>query len=315
MQMVDFRAMNTTVVMALEGQGSSDEGLRSTQAFIEECEQRFSRFLPDSEVSKLNGSAGRWSEVSSDLLHLLEQSRAYYEETGGLFDPSVLPDLKRAGYDVSMDEVRKRGDSPVSELVRSPRPVFGNLEIDPAASRVHLPAGMQIDLGGIAKGWIVQHAAQHLKTYGTAAAVSAGGDMFFTGMPADGSKWQVVIEDPRDPDRTVAALAVGEGAVVTSSISKRAWTQNGERRHHIIDPRTGEPAMPDWLSVTAIAPTADLAEVYAKACLIAGQRATPRLLMQRPEVAVITVGLDGQVSASQNSKEYINDYCQYIQQG
>ncbi len=314
MQMKDFRAMNTTVVMALEGQGSSDEGLRATQAFIEECEQRFSRFLPTSELSKLNGAAGQWSEVSGDLLEMLQLSKAYYEETGGLFDPSVLPDLKRAGYDVSMDVIRARGERTVTEASRAPRSAFSDMEIDPVASKVRLPTGMEIDLGGIAKGWIVEHAAQRLKTYGTAAAVSAGGDIFFAGMPADGSKWQVVIEDPRDPSRSVTSLGVEEGAVVTSSISKRTWKQNGERRHHIIDPRTGEPAEADWLSVTAIAARADLAEVYAKACLIGGQQVTPRLLLQRPGVAIITVAPDGQVSATQNSREYINDHNQYVQQ-
>ncbi len=315
MQVREFRAMNTSVIMALEGQGSSsDEGLQSTQAFIEDCERRFSRFLPESEVSRLNRGSGQWCEVSDELMDLMVLSRAYYQETGGLFDPSVLPDLKRAGYDVTIEEVRKRGASSADTEPRSPRAGFAELELDTEGGRVRLPEGMEIDLGGIAKGWIVQEAAGQLKAFGTAAAVSAGGDMFFAGMPADGSKWKVEIEDPRDAKRIVAALQVGEGALVTSTVTKRTWQQDGQLRHHIIDPRTGEPAQPDWLSVTVIAPQADLAEAYAKAFLIGGQKEATRLLLQRPRLAVISVAPDGQVLASPNGKDYFNnDRNQYVE--
>ena len=89
--------------------------------------------------------------------------------------------------------------------------------------------------------------------------------------------------------------------------------QNGERRHHLIDPRTGQPAQSDWLSVTVVAPRADLAEAYAKALLIAGEQEAGRLLLQRPQIAAICVGPEGKVSASQNSKEYINGCDHFIQ--
>ncbi len=313
MQSVEFRAMNTSVLMALEGQGVSggDEGLRRTQAFIEECERRFSRFLPDSEVCRLNSNAGHWCLISIELMDLLTVSKTYHLETGGLFDPSVLPDLKRAGYDVSMDEIRKRGDVPSAPATKKSRPAFDAIQLDPLRSRARLPEGMEIDLGGIAKGWIVQEAAERLALYGTAAAVSAGGDMFFAGMPADGSKWQVQIEDPRDPARTAACLEVGEGAVVTSSTMKRTWSQNGQQRHHIIDPRTGEPAWPEWASVTVIAPRADLAEAYAKAFLIGGQRAATALLLQQPQIAAIGIDADGHISASSKAREFLNGCSEY----
>ncbi len=315
MQSVEFRAMNTSVLMALEGQGlSGDEGLQHTQAFIEACERRLSRFLPDSEVSRLNASAGKWHAVSVELMELLSLSKIYHQETGGLFDPSVLPDLKRAGYDVSMDEIRKRGNvaaRPGDRVVRVP---FETMEIDEAHSRVRLPEGMEIDLGGIAKGWIVQEAAQRLELYGTAAAVSAGGDMFFTGAPAGGRRWQVEIEDPQDAQATATCLEVDEGAVVTSSITKRAWKQNGQARHHIIDPRSGQPAMPDWVSVTVIAPRADMAEAYAKAFLIGGEKAASPLLLQQPSLAVIGITTRGQLWTSPRAKDYLNGCTEYVKQ-
>ncbi|HTP03207.1 MAG TPA: FAD:protein FMN transferase [Anaerolineales bacterium] len=305
--------MNTSVMLALEPDTGSDEGLRWTQAFIEECESCFSRFLPASEVSRLNASAGEWTPVSAELLDLLALSKAYYQETGGLFDPSVLPDLKRAGYDVSMDEMRKRGDRGGQTAEHAPRADFGSIELDTAARRVRMPDGMQVDLGGIAKGWIVQEAAKRLRTYGKAAAVNAGGDMYFAGLPGDGTKWQVRIENPWDPSHAAAMLEVGEVAVVTSSISKRTWKQAGRARHHIIDPRTGEPAEPEWVSVTAIAPDADLAEAYAKAFLIGGRGEATRLMLQRPRVAVLCIDPSGRLFASSNSKEYLRDDHQLFQ--
>ena len=314
METLEFRAMNTSVLLAAEGERGSEAGLDEARAFIEDCERRFSRFLPDSEISLLNSAGGKWMAVTPELMNLLSLSKAYYEETGGLFDPSVLPDLKRAGYDVTMDEVRARGELQVRAGPRTVRPAFSAIEIDKMERRVRLPQGMEVDLGGIAKGWIVEQAAVCLKRRATAGAVNAGGDLFFAGSPADGSKWRVEIEDPRDHDRTAAVLEVGEGAVVTSSVSKRTWSRNGERQHHLIDPRTGEPAQTDWLSVTVVSPRADLGEAYAKALLIGGAREAGRLLLQRPQIAMVCVDFDGKVSASQNSKDYLNDSIQFIQQ-
>jgi thiamine biosynthesis lipoprotein len=314
METLEFRAMNTSVLLAAEGDHGFGTGLQEARAFIEECERRFSRFLPDSEVSWLNSAGGQWIKVSKELLELLMLSRAYYDETGGLFDPSVLPDLKRAGYDVSLDDVRARGNSQAAKQARAPRPAFSTIELDIPRCRVRMPRGMEVDLGGIAKGWIVQEAAMRLKAHAQAGAVNAGGDLFFAGMPADGSKWRVEIEDPRDESDTAAVLQVGEGAVVTSSISKRTWKQNGELRHHLIDPQTGEPARTDWLSVTVIAPRADLAEAYAKALLIGGHREAARLMRHRPQIAAVCVGFDGKITASQNSKDYLNDCHDLVQQ-
>ncbi len=134
------------------------------------------------------------------------------------------------------------------------------------------------------------------------------------GTPVDRSRWHVELEDPRDPDKTAAVLEVAEGAVVTSTVSKRTWSRNGERQHHLIDPRTGQPAQTDWLSVTVLAPEAGLAEAYAKALLIGGAREASRLLLQRPEIAMVCVDYDGKVSGSQNSKDYLNDSTQLLQQ-
>ncbi len=309
MQTLEFRAMNTSVVMAAEGHDWAVTGLQETRKFIEQCELRFSRFLPDSELSQLNRSAGDWFAVSDDLMDMLLHSLSYYKETNGLFDPSILPDLKRVGYDKSMDDIHTGGatSNPIVS-VRDARPALDKIEFDQRWKRVRLPRGMEIDLGGIAKGWIVSKAAALLSSFAAICAVSAGGDICFIGEPLDGSKWRVELEDPRNPSQSVAVLHVGQSAVVTSSVAKRTWNQNGQARHHLIDPRTGEPAQTDWLSATIIGPDILAAEVYAKTLLIGGETETAHIAVLRPELAFITVDAQGKVFGSQTSKEYLNDF-------
>jgi thiamine biosynthesis lipoprotein len=293
MQFVCFRAMNTDILLATEGQGSAS--LQAAQTFIETSERRFSRFLPESELSQLNRSAGRWADVSDDLLDLLRQSMDFWRASHGLFDPSILPDLKRAGYDRSMDAVRARGDQPVPAALPTSKPSLDQMELDLDHQRVRLPLGMELDLGGIAKGWIAEQAVQVLSADSDACAVNAGGDMYFLGHPSDAEDWQVDLEDPRAPDSILASFAVDGGGVATSSVRKRTWTQGGQPRHHLIDPRTGQSAQSGWLSVTVSAPHLSTADVFAKVLLIGGADAIPML---PPDTLFLAVDSAGQWSGT-----------------
>jgi thiamine biosynthesis lipoprotein len=320
MQVLEFRAMNTSVLLAAESTDRAADGLERTRAFVLEMEARFSRFVPDSELSRLNRSAGKWATVSPELLELLSVSRECYKATRGLFDPSILPDLVRAGYDRSMEAIRATAGmanslaaiEPVA-MVPAParangntRPRFSEVEFDTSRDRVMLPHGLAIDLGGIAKGWIVERAAAMLAAYARPAAVNAGGDIFFEGKAGDGSKWQVELEDPRNPSATLTTLYVAGGAVVTSSRTKRTWSRDGEIRHHIIDPRTADPAITSWLSVSTIASSATVAEAYAKALLIGGPREARRLGIGDGELAYLAVDSEGRLSGSRNIGLYLN---------
>ena len=305
---IEFRAMNTSVMLAGEGEGAVP-GMYVAKTFIDECEQRFSRFLPASEISDLNRSAGAWLQISDDLMDMLQLSMKYYTETNGIFDPSILSDLKQIGYDRSMDEIRANGVStPASVPNRTSRPAFHDISFDLANNRVRLPRGMEIDLGGIAKGWIVEKAAQLLNKYVEVCGVSAGGDILFIGHPLDGMDWDVYLEDPRSPTEMLTQLHISSGAVATSSIMKRTWSQGEKIRHHLIDPRTGEPAKTDWLSVTVISPSVIEAEVYAKAILIAGEQEVANLLTAKQDLTFIGVDSNGKLSGSSHYKEYMYEY-------
>ena len=307
MEYLEFRAMNSDIVLAAEGDpGQISHGYQAARQLIEGCERRFTRFSAESELSLLNRSAGRWFSASAELLELVRLSLAYFHRTGGLFDPSILPDLKRAGYDRSMDELRWRGAGKEIPERGVLNPGFDTIRLDEDAGKIWLPSGMEIDLGGIAKGWIAEQAARELGRYAPACAVNAGGDMYLVGAPAGQSGWEVALEDPRQPELALAVLNVGPGAVATSAITKRSWQQGDKRQHHLIDPRRGEPAVTDWLSVTAIAPHAASAEVFAKALLIAGSTGATELLAKNGEITFIAVDRQGKLWGTPDIMEMMN---------
>ena len=274
MESISMRAMNTDILLAAEGQSEQlAAGFERARQFIQDGERRFTRFSEDSELSKLNRSAGEIFWASADLFEVVALARRFFHLTRGLFDPSILPELKRAGYDRSMELIRTEGPAPLIEtLLEGKRASFSEVELDETDHTILLPPGMEIDLGGIAKGWIAEQAANLLSRSASACVVDAGGDMFMLGLPDGLDQWPVELEDPLLPGRSLAALKVGPGAVATSTVTKRSWKQAGRERHHIIDPRTGESAVSEWISVTVVAPHAHEAEVYAKALLIAGQQ-------------------------------------------
>ena len=264
--------MNTDILLAAEGQADQlQAGFEQASRFIQSGESRFTRFSEDSELSELNRSSGKKFKASPDLFTVVALTRRFFHLTRGLFDPSILPDLKRVGYDRSMDVLRELGPSPLLEtLLANGRPSFSETDLDESDHTILLPPGMTIDLGGIAKGWIAEQAANILSGYAIACAVDAGGDMFLVGLPDGLEQWPVALEDPLQPENILTVLKGHPGAIATSTLTKRVWQQAGRNRHHIIDPRTGEPAVSDWISVTVIAQHAYEAEVFAKALLIGG---------------------------------------------
>ena len=299
MQIEYFRSMNSDIVLVAEGEASQVKtGLAAAQNFIEAGEKRFTRFSEQSELSRLNRSAGTWFTASSELFDVIKEALFYFHKSNGLFDPSILPGLKNAGYIYSMDEIRRIGSAPQSaDYSPTLTSTFASVELNETTSSIRLPVDLQIDLGGIAKGWIAECAARLLGQYASSCAVNAGGDMFLVGLPHGKDCWEVGLEDPRDPKVDISVLLLQEGAVATSSVMKRAWKQGDISRHHLIDPRTGEPANTSWLSVTVLAPHATTAEAFAKAFLIANEEETHLLGEQNPELTVLAVDKDGNLAS------------------
>jgi FAD:protein FMN transferase len=107
MEIFRFRAMNTDITLAAQGNSFHvSQGFEKAQQYIEASERRFTRFSEDSELSQLNRAAGTWFHASADMTFVVSLAQQYVEQTNGLFDPSILPDLERVGYDRSMDLIR-----------------------------------------------------------------------------------------------------------------------------------------------------------------------------------------------------------------
>jgi thiamine biosynthesis lipoprotein len=304
MQYDEFRAMNSDIVLAASGADPDhlSKGFLQARAFIQQSEQRFTRFTDNSELADLNRAAGTWFQASADMFMVLEAAQTLARQTEGLFNPAILPALKQAGYDRSMDELRGRGDR-VSTVQVLEMQDFRAARLDASTQSVNLPDEMQVDLGGIAKGWIAEQAAWQLSDFSQACAVSAGGDMFLIGMPEGATRWEIGLENPLEPEQDLAVLSVAPGAVATSSIAKRRWMHNGQPQHHLIDPRTGLPAQTEWLSVTVWAETATEAEVYAKVLLIGGSHAAEEFFDHLTSKAYLSVDKNGRMYGSSNYHE------------
>jgi thiamine biosynthesis lipoprotein len=284
-----FRAMNTEIAVAAPALApTAQEALaRDIATTFDDAEQRFSRFRPDSELSRLNRDRGP-TVVSQAMLDALIAARRHEIATGGLFDPAVGGALASAGYDRSFAPGRLDLDHDLS----APAPArFRDVVIGAATRIVHRPPHLRIDLGGIVKGRTIDLAARLLPEVGV---VDAGGDAVLRGDGPDGGGWRVDVEDPRDARRVLITLLIADRAVATSAPNRRRWRAGAAWAHHLIDPRTSLPARSDLLQATAIAPTSEEADVLAKVAFLLGASAGTRFLQERGAAGIL-VTADGEV--------------------
>ncbi|THF87759.1 FAD:protein FMN transferase [Deinococcus sp. KSM4-11] len=211
---------------------------------VRRLEAVLSRFRP-SPLTRLN-EQGELLDPPTDLMLAVRHALDVARRTHGLVTPAVLGALEAAGY------VGTPGDAPV----RTPVPVPALDGVLVTHEVIRLPAGVRLDLGGTAKGWIAEQAARFL---GGNAVLDAGGDLHtqFTGGGT------IAIETP-DGSPMYVHLGAGVAGVATSSVLKRAWTGG----HHLIDPRTGCSADTTFVQVTALAGRVTVAETLAKLALL-----------------------------------------------
>ncbi len=234
---------------------------------LRELERRWTRFSPDSELSRLNAASGRVVVVSRETYAVVERAIEGWQLTAGRFDPTVLDAVIAAGYDRSF-EMLSRVDGPAHSPL-GPVPGCGSIDLFPGAGAIRLPAGVHLDLGGVAKGWAADVVVRELLAAGAAGAcVNVGGDLRVAGHAPTGDGWVVAVEDPHRPGAEVGRIQLLDGGIATSSRVRRQWHRQGQSRHHVIDPRTGTSAGTDVAAVTVVAGDAWLAEVLATALLL-----------------------------------------------
>lgn len=266
-----FKAMGSQCEVLVVGGPShlAEEARRR----IDDLEQRWSRFIPSSEICFLNENNGRLQTVSSDTFLLLQYMLMGWEETKGRFDPTILDALRACGYRQSFSpdnpQLVMGGESDHNESAKSKG--CGGILLDPVNQTVLLPLGVHIDPGGIGKGLAADLVVSELLAAGAQGAmVNLGGDIRAAGDSGVNAGWVISVEDPFVPDLELLRVAIGDGAVATSSRLRRTWRNGSETRHHLIDPASQSSSQSGLAAVTVIAREAWLAEVLTKAAFIAG---------------------------------------------
>jgi thiamine biosynthesis lipoprotein len=282
---------------------ATSEAVVDLLAHLEAC---WSRFVPDSDVSRLNLAGGHPVPVDPSTITLVATMIEAWRSTEQRFDPTTLPALMAAGYRSSIDDPRRITIMPTGALrfddCGVDRPTLDDVDIDLDAGTIRLPIGLTIDAGGIGKGLAADLAIDlALRSGSESALVSIGGDIAASSRDRD-SGWRVVIEHP-DTDRApVGTIAVTGGGVATSSTRSRRWRQGGIERHHLIDPWTGDVSTTDLASVTVVARSGWLAEAHATAAILAGSDSVIDLL-EWHELTGVAVTNDGDVLATHDVVE------------
>lgn len=256
-------------------------------SWVRRADEAVNRFAPTSEVARLN-TDGTLDNASDDFLMFLDAARQAAELTDGLCDPTVLPALLAWGYDRDYSQLA----SVTTEVVGSPRISLGLASLTVSGRTVTSPSGL--DFGASAKAFVADAIATDLAAHG-GVLIEIGGDVAVRTSGSD-SPWVVGVA-PDGPDASAPQISVTTGGVATSSVTHRTWSTSLGTAHHIIDPRTGQPARSPWAAITVAAPSCLFANALATAGFLWGDDAPWHIgqtgwagRLVRHDGAVVTVG-------------------------
>lgn len=204
---------------------------------IERVDSIFSNFKEDSIISKINRNSGIWTDVSKEVIELLESSVKHSNLTDGAFDISIAPIVNLWGFGPSRKNYIP-DDKEISDKLSLVN--YKNIEIDKEKNRVRIKNGMCLEPGGIVKIYALDRAVKVLKEAGIKSAlVNAGGDIYALGEKQKGEPFKIGIQDPRDEKEILEYLEISDAAVITSGDYENYFIENDKRYHHIFDPKTG----------------------------------------------------------------------------
>lgn len=291
---LSFAAYTTPAVDAKRARQAFDAAIDE----IKRIEAIMTTWRPDSEISKINAAAGKSAvKVSDETIAIIKASIRTSEISEGTFDITFHTLHGLWKFDEDLDP-----HPPADKDIKARLPFVGfrNIKVDEANKTVMLAKDKtQIGLGGIAKGYAVDMAVKVLDKAGlTSYFVQAGGDLFARGRKPDGTEWQAGIRDPRGPEgKWFAKLPLSDHAFSTAGDYERSYIVDGKRYHHIIDPRTGQPATA-CRSVTVWAPTALQADEIDDAVFILGPDKGMKLVESLDGVAAVIVDNKNNVGVS-----------------
>jgi thiamine biosynthesis lipoprotein len=278
-----WEALGTTVVLRV----AHASALLHARALVEDelaaVDRACSRFRADSELERVNASAGRFVPASSLLLEAVEAALRGAWLTGGAVDPTLGEAIVLAGYSRDFAELEHPPDALATSGPGDCRPLLGPrrasgwklIEVGHDPPGVRIPAGVRLDLGATAKALAADRAAAAVQdATGTGVLVSLGGDIATAGVPyAPGWAVHVTDDHRKSTDAPGQTITIADGGLATSSTTTRRWLQNGRVMHHILDPATGEPVKPVWRTASVAASSCVDANIATTAALVQGRSA------------------------------------------
>lgn len=263
------------------------EAAKIAQEEFKRLEKIFNFYDPSSELSILNSTYNFPFSASSELIECVKKAKKIYQLSEGFFDVS-----KARLYNFWKDIIRKRRKiedfsflkKTVEELKKDS---FSDIVINEKKKTIIIKKkGLKIDLGGIAKGFMIDKVVKRLKKEGIESAlIDAGGDIFCLGK-YKGGKWRVGIKDPKNKSRIIYSLSLSNQAVATSGSYEQFFEFSGKRFSHLIDPFGGFPVNNNILSVTVVASSATLADSLATAFFIMGYEKTKEFIKRHKDLDI-----------------------------
>lgn len=304
-----------TITVVSSSEEKAREAIEAAFDEIKRLEWLLDYYSPESEITAINKAAGKFPvRVSKETLDIIKKSVYIAEVTDGAFNPTIGPVMKLWGF-----SRQRQGHSLPSrkEIDRALRLIdYRKIRIDEARSEILLEKeGMEINLGGIAKGYAADRAIDVIKEKGIKAAlVAIAGDIKGFGLKPNAEPWKVGIQDPRPHKKTAdgnpskeifASLDLRDRAISTSGDYQRFFVEGGKRYHHIIDPETGYPAMSQVISASVIADEGYMADGLSTGVFVLGPEKGIALLESMGLDGVI-VDSERNVYITQNLKGRIN---------
>jgi len=292
------------ITVASADEKAAHKAIDAAFAEIRRIEEMMSTYISESQLSKINSAAGKKAvKVDQELLRLIKKSIEYAEMTEGGFNIAVGPLIK-------LWRVSEGGNIPKKVEIRKALEIidYRDIVIDEKKKTVFLKKkGMAIDLGGIAKGYASDRAEIVLKKNGIVSGVVAvAGDINAFGMKVDGAKWRIGIQHPRKKDAFLGIIELEDEAVSTSGDYERFFIKDGKRYHHIMDPKTGEPAG-KCQSVTIVAKEATATDALSTGIFVMGPEKGMELIERLSDVEGIIIDAKGNIAVSSGLKNRIKD--------
>lgn len=294
-------AMDTYCSLTAHGK-QAVEALSAAEAELYRLDSMFSRTSETSPVSDVNRQAGAMEVcVPEELYELIASAAALSERTGGAFDSTVAPLMNL--WDFKSESPRVPDLSDIQKLL----PLVGweNVQLSQETNvvRLLLP-GMQIDLGGIAKGYASERLAAMMREYGVSSALlSLGGNIAAVGQKPDGTPWQVGVQDPRNPEKIIGIISAEDCFLITSGDYQRGFFIGDQRYHHILDPETGYPAARGLISATVVSKDGTSADALSTALIVRGTEGAIDLWRASDDFEAVLVTEDGRVLVTEGLSE------------